>query len=86
MNGPLGITVRMIRHVTFLRDPRLDVAFVEFAIVNSKHFEDIVPLDIEDAQEGALECSCHRTRSALQATVSRSYHLAESANSFFGFS
>lgn len=56
-NGPLGITVRLIRQTGFTRNGRIDVGFIEFEIVHPAHFQDIVPLAIEEAF--GLEVSEH---------------------------
>ncbi len=48
-NGPRGITVRLIRHMGFVQQPRIDVGFIEFAIMHPEHFEDIAPLNVDDA-------------------------------------
>lgn len=56
-NGPLGITVRLIRHTGFVRNGRIDIGFIEFEIVHPEHFQDIAPLAIDEAF--GLEVSEH---------------------------
>jgi S1-C subfamily serine protease len=47
-SGPLRITLRQIRNSYGLRDASIDVAFIQFNIVYPAHFEEVVPVEIDD--------------------------------------
>lgn len=45
-DGMLQIVPRLIRQVSYLDDPRLDIGFMRYRIVKESHFEAIAPLPI----------------------------------------
>ena len=48
-DGTLTLVPRMIREVSYLDNPKLDIGFVKYKVVVEEHFESIKPLSIVDS-------------------------------------
>jgi V8-like Glu-specific endopeptidase len=46
--GRLTITPRQIRHKHCLRNASIDIAFIQFKVVNPEHFDGVAPVEIDD--------------------------------------